>query len=108
MLTIVLARFPYLDSGNSKLRPCLLIAVEQFDSYSVSILAYISSQNPTENKENDYTIDFDMATGLKKTSYLRLYKLISVDTSDIQGQIGFVNDNQEQTIKSKLKNLFNL
>ena len=74
MLTIVLARFPYLfpylDSGNSKLRPCLLIAVEQFDSYSVSILAYISSQKPTENKESDYIIDFDMATGLKKTSYL--------------------------------------
>ena len=68
MLTIVLARFPYLfpylDSGNSKLRP------EQFDSYSVSIFAYISSQKPTENKESDYIIDFDMATGLKKTSYL--------------------------------------
>ena len=108
MLTIVLARFPYLDSGNSKLRPCLLIAVEQLDSYSVSILAYISSQKPTENKESDYTIDFDMATGLKKTSYLRLHKLISIDTSQVQGQIGFVDNSQEQTIKFKLKNLFNL
>ncbi len=108
MLPIVLAKFPYLDTEISKLRPCLVIANQPFQNYTVLVLAYISSKKPLEFQKSDLEINFEQNTGLKRNSYVRLHKLLSLDETEIQGQIGFVDDQIHQGIKTKLKDFFDL
>ena len=108
MLPIVLAKFPYSDKGDSKLRPCLVLAVTDFETYSVSTLAYISSKKPNESKPSDFELLTTKFSGLKKNSFLRLHKLFSIDTVEIQSEIGFITDDNETKIKQKLKVFFEL
>jgi mRNA-degrading endonuclease toxin of MazEF toxin-antitoxin module len=110
MLPIVLSKFPFLDKTGTKLRPCVVLTSQKFQNYEISILAYISSNIPTEVKESDLIIgDNDIAgAGLTKTSYIRLHKLLTVDNYDIQRQIGIIDNELESALKQKLVQLFNI
>jgi mRNA-degrading endonuclease toxin of MazEF toxin-antitoxin module len=113
MLSIVRTDFPFMeDPLQKKVRPALCLN-KPIGEYEIVLLAYITTKCFVLGDfdvviENDHR-EFEN-TGLSQSSVIQLYKIsaISLQGSDIKGQIGVLPDNLEVKVKSKLRNLLGL
>ncbi len=108
---VILVPFPFDDLSTSKVRPAVCLT-NPISSHGHIILAFISSQVPTDLLESDLLInskeaDFS-ATGLRVTSTLRLHRLMTVTSSMIQRELGVLSPRLQSILTEKLRQLFGL
>lgn len=100
---IVIATLPTSD-GSFKERPALIINV--FSPYNDYLLCGISSQSKQNIKDVAFLIDihddYFGATGLHKSSIIRLNYLVTLSQDMIAGKIGFIPGLIFEKIVSKL------
>jgi len=100
---IVLVPFPFTDLKESKIRPAIILVNKESDI----ILAFISTQlNWTE--KSDILIEPTDINGLKKTSILRLSKIVTLHKNLILGEIGELDTKFHKTLNDNLRYLFKL
>jgi len=107
--TIVLVKFPFTDYTSDKLRPALIISINNKKDICV---AFISSVISTKIDETDYLITsknkFFKTTGLKKDSVFRMGKIATLDKQIIIGKLGSISKELEIELDNKLKLVFGL
>lgn len=107
--TIVLVRFPFTDYSSEKLRPALIISVDNRKDVCVS---FISSVIPLELDETDYLLAKEdknfLSTGLKKTSVFRMSKIATLDKDIIIGKLGNITPELKKNLDKKLKKVFGM
>ena len=101
---VVLVRFPFSDYSTTKLRPALIISV---DNEKEVCVAFISSVIPVELDKTDFLLteeddDFDQ-TRLKKDSVFKMNKIATLDKSTILGRLGTVSKRLEKELDQKLR-----
>lgn len=102
---VVLVPFPFDDLSATKVRPAVCLT-NPVGSYSHVILAFITSQIPTDLLETDYLLntshpDF-AASGLHNPSTIRLDHLMTVRSSLIQRELGTLSSDTQEQIAKKL------
>jgi len=102
---IVLVPFPFDDLSATKVRPALCLT-EPIGQYRHVILAFISSQIPATPFENEIIIrrdspDFSL-TGLKKDSVIGLHRLVTLNTSIFQRELGTLSENNMSKVIARL------
>ena len=107
--TIVLVRFPFTDYTSDKLRPALIISINNERDVCV---AFISSVIPIMQEETDYVImkkdkEF-LSTGLKKDSVFKMNKIATVDKDIIIGKLGKIPKELQSKLDKKLIIVFGL
>lgn len=108
---IVLVRFPYDDSSDSKVRPALCLS-DPIGMHRHVVLAHISSQAAADSMETDILIhqnqkEFDK-TGLKISSTIHLHQLVTIKTSIIQSELGSLPTYKKRELNKKIKKIFNI
>jgi mRNA interferase MazF len=108
---VVLVPFPFDDLSSSKVRPAVCLT-EPIGQYKHVVLAFITSKIPEELLETDILIatddeDFETA-GLRVSSTLRLHRMMTATVNLIQRELGQLSEKKQETVKSKLKALFDL
>ncbi|RUA27883.1 MAG: type II toxin-antitoxin system PemK/MazF family toxin [Bacteroidetes bacterium] len=100
---IVLVPFPFTDLKGSKVRPAIILVNKESDI----ILAFISTQLDWTEK-SDLLIEPSSINGLKKTSLLRLSKIVTLHKNLVLGEIGELDSKFHKTLNNNLKYLFKL
>jgi mRNA interferase MazF len=102
---IVLVPFPFDDLSATKVRPALCLT-EPIGRHRHVILAFISSQIPEKPMENEIIIktnSFDFInTGLKKDSVIGLHRLVTLNTSIFQRELGILPAITMEQVTSRL------
>jgi mRNA interferase MazF len=83
---IVLVPFPFSDLTGNKNRPALVLIASESDV----TLSFITTQLKWR-EENDILISPSDQNGLKRSSLIRLSKLITLDKNLILGRLGSVS-----------------
>lgn len=103
---IFLADFPFGDRAGMKLRPVLLLT-ERVGNGTEVITAYISSVVPTSLLASDILLDITQpqyqSTLLKVMSVLRLHKIATIHTTNLQRYIGHLSSPLQQAVDAKLR-----
>jgi mRNA interferase MazF len=107
---VVLVPFPFDDLSATKVRPALCLT-NPVGKHSHIILAFITSQIPTNLLETDIVLDSShpdfTASGLHKPSTIRLDHLMTVRKSLIQRELGTLSSDIQDQIAQKLCKLLN-
>lgn len=102
---VVLIPFPFDDLSATKVRPAICLT-NPIGKYNHIILAFITSQIPTDLLETDIVLDSShpdfRASGLRKPSIIRLDHLMTVQKSLIQRELGAVSSNTQDQIAQML------
>jgi mRNA interferase MazF len=102
---VVLVPFPFDDLSATKVRPALCLT-NPMGKHSHIILAFITSQIPTNLLETDIVLDTShpdfTASGLHKPSTIRLDHLMTVRKSLIQRELGTLSSDTQDKIAEKL------
>jgi len=102
---VVLVPFPFDDLSATKVRPALCLT-NPVGKHSHIILAFITSQIPTNLLETDIVLDTShpdfTASGLHKPSTIRLNHLMTVRKSLIQRELGTLSSDTQDKIAEKL------
>jgi len=102
---VVLVPFPFDDLSATKVRPALCLT-NPVGKHSHIILAFITSQIPTNLLETDIVLDTShpdfTASGLHKPSTIRLDHLMTVRKSLIQRELGTLSSDTQDKIAEKL------
>lgn len=108
---IVLVPFPFDDLATLKVRPAICLTNPIGPHHHV-IVSFISSRIPADLLKTDLILDSmheDFAkTGLRVSSTLRLHRLMTVNTSLFQRELGELPPRIQGKVDNKLKKLFNL
>ncbi|MGI8965065.1 MAG: type II toxin-antitoxin system PemK/MazF family toxin [Limisphaerales bacterium] len=108
---VVLVPFPFDDLTASKLRPAVCLT-EPIGPHRHVIVAFISSQMPTDLTATDVRLDSGRndfeATGLRVSSVLRLHRLVTLTTTLIQRELGKLSSALNDETDKKLLLLFGL
>ena len=96
---IVLVPFPFDDLSAEKVRPAVCLT-DPIGQHRHVILAFITSNTNQEFLETDVMLDskdknFNV-TGLRVSSALRLHRLMTVTTSLIRRELGFMSSDLPQ------------
>jgi mRNA interferase MazF len=107
--SIVLVSFPFDDFTGEKVRPALCLTNE-IGPYGHLIVAFISSNTESFHLVSDIlleksTIDFSL-TGLRVDSIVRLHRLVTIPSKIVKRTLGNLPLDVQQTVKSKLIELF--
>ena len=108
---IVLVPFPFDDLTQAKPRPavCLTNAI---GVHRHIVVAFITSQVPAAPMTTDIILDSNRAdfqqTGLLVASTLRLHRLVTVNRSIIQRELGRLPLSVQTDVQNKLRKLFDL
>jgi mRNA interferase MazF len=100
---IVLIPFPFTDLSGNKLRPALILAETQLDV----TVSFITTQ-PQWQETTDILLQPGILNGIKKTSLIRLSKIVTVDKTLVKGKIGSINAVQEKELNQKLLLIFDI
>jgi len=88
---VVLVPFPFDDLTATKVRPAVCLT-DPIGPYRHVILAFITSQIPTDLLESDLVIDSRYTgfaeTGLRAPSTLQLHRLMTITSSMIRRELG--------------------
>lgn len=88
---VVLVPFPFDDLTATKVRPAICLT-DPIGPYRHIILAFITSQIPTDLLESDLVIDSSYTgfakTGLRVPSTLQLHRLMTITSSMIRRELG--------------------
>jgi mRNA interferase MazF len=100
---IVFLPFPFTDLSGNKIRPALVLVVNELDV----TVAFISTQFHWK-EEHDIVIQSDIETGLKKESIVRLSKITTIDKDLVFGKLGQINASIIEIVNSNLRVIFQL
>ncbi len=112
--SVVLVPFPFDDLSTTKVRPavCLTDPIDPIGPHRHVILAFITSQIPTDLLESDVVLDANQAdfttTGLRVSSTLRLHRLMTVTTTLIRRELGELSPRMQAEVAERLRKLFGL
>ncbi len=108
---VVLVPFSFDDLSSTKVRPAVCLT-EPIGPHRHIVLAFITSQTPSEQLESDVTLPIDQpefsTTGLRVTSVLRLHRMMTVSTSLIRRELGTLSPSTQTEVSNKLCTLFGL
>ena len=108
---VVLVPFPFDDLSGAKVRPAVCLT-NTIGPHRHVVLAFITSQTPSDRLESDVVLDATApgfgATGLKTTSTLRLHRLMTVTSSLIRRELGFLPPPVKVDVAVRLRRLFDL
>lgn len=104
--TVVLAPFPFTDLSGRRVRPALVVSRSDRPGKDV-VLAFITTQRSSPLLITDLLIedshpDFGL-TGLKKSSVVKLDKLVTLETSVLLGELGELSAALLQEVNEKLR-----
>ena len=104
--TVVLTKFPFTDLKSSKRRPAIVVSKSESVRKDV-IVAFISSVIPEKLSSTDFLFDTTnkdfKKSNLKKTSVIKLDKLVTLNKSIFTGELGFVLKKTLKEIDKRLK-----
>lgn len=108
---VVLVSFPFDDLSGTKVRPAVCLT-RPVGSHGHVVLAFITSQPPSEPLDSDVTLDpLDPdfpATGLRVRSTIRLHRLVTLTSSLLQRELGTLGAARRREISERLQQLFDL
>lgn len=108
---IVLLPFPFDDFSSLKVRPALCLT-NSIGDHNHLVVAFITSSVPGQILNSDLLIDETdkhfLTTGLKKSSTVRLHKLLSVSCKIVLRDLGRISDDDMTVVEFKLKELFEI
>ncbi len=104
--TIVLTPFPFTNLSGQKVRPAVVVSRSDRQGRDV-LLAFITGQQPLVLALTDLPLvdahpDFAQ-TGLKKSSVVKLDKLVTIETSILLGELGELSAALLQETDTKLR-----
>jgi len=103
--TVVLTKFPFTDLQSSKRRPAIVVSKSESARKDV-IVAFITSVIPEKLSGTDFLFDSTnkdfKKSNLKKTSVIKLDKLVTLNKSIFTGELGFVSKNTLKEINKRL------
>lgn len=107
---IVLVPFPFTDLSQTKLRPAVVLWVDNAGNDVTS--CFISSQNVNTLSPEEFAINSSdpefAATGLKVDSKIRVARIVTLERSLITRRIGKLGINQIQQLNNVLAQTFEL
>lgn len=108
---IVLLPYPFDDFSSLKVRPALCLT-NKIGNYNHLIVAFITSSVPEKILDSDLVINENdnhfSVTGLKKTSTVRLHKLLTVSCKIVQRELGRISNDKLSVVNRKLVDLFSI
>ncbi len=108
---VVLIPFPFDDLSTAKVRPAVCLT-NPIGPHQQVILAFISSQIPTDLLQTDLVLDSKLddfeTTGLRVSSTLRIHRLMTATTGLIRRELGELSTQRQVEVVEKLRILFNL
>lgn len=108
---IVLVPFPFDDLSGTKVRPAVCLS-EPIGPHRHVVLSFITSTIPSDRVATDMVIesthpDFRL-TGLRRSSTLRLHRLMTVSTSVIRRELGELSSGLTAELEQRLRAVFGL
>ena len=104
--TLVLTPFPFTDLSGQKVRPALVVSRSDRPGSDV-VLAFITTYRGQTLLATDVLIEDSrpsfVQTGLKRSSVIKLDKLVTVETSILLGEIGEPAEQFLQQVAEKLR-----
>jgi len=108
---IVLVPFPFDDLTGAKVRPAVCLT-DEISIYRHVVIAFITSQVTNASEPSDVPLLFssvDFPTmGLKVSSTIRLHRLVTIPTSIMLRQLGYVPSVMQNIVEQKLRTMFGL
>jgi mRNA interferase MazF len=102
---VVLARFPFSDLSNQKLRPCVVIGLAEFDDI---LLCQITSK-PYGSKRAISLATKDMQSGsIVVDSYIRPDKIATLDQKMLTKNLGHLKPQKLAEVKAVLKKILEI
>ena len=106
---IVLVSFPFDDFSEEKIRPVLCLT-EFIGPHKHILVAFITSKVKEETLDTDILINKDdkgfKDTGLSISSKIQLHRIMTISSSAIKRELGYVDEAVKAKVSSKLKSLF--
>jgi mRNA interferase MazF len=107
---IVLVKFPFTDLTGTKLRPGLILWVDNIGN-DITV-CFISSQNATNLTLEEFVLDPSdtefAATGLKVVSKVKVTKVVTLERKFITRRIGKLGANQIQQLNLTMLQAYQL
>ncbi|KKP86925.1 MAG: PemK-like protein [Parcubacteria group bacterium GW2011_GWC1_35_8] len=111
---IILTPFPFTDLSDNKVRPALVLGVQnEGDDITVCFISSIVAYN-LQNKIHKFDILIDSKdknfkkTGLKLKSVIKVTKIATLDKAVVLGQIGELDIQTMNKVRNVLKIYFRL
>jgi mRNA interferase MazF len=99
------ARFRFLDSSETKIRPVIVVSQPQ-GSHKVVVIVPVSSRRARE------AVDVELAgwrdAGLLKPSVARVHRLTTMLQADLIAELGSLNQKEAQVLQTSLRKFLNL
>ncbi len=95
---IIYTPFPFTDLMSSKVRPALVLYTDNTDA----LIAYITSKDPNSNTALTAIILPDDTNGLKRASYIRVEKLLTIEQKIAWGILGNAGEKVVKEVIEKL------
>ena len=106
---IVLVSFPFDDFSEEKFRPVLCLT-EFIGPHKHVLVAFITSKVKEEILDTDIIINKDdkefKDTGLNVSSKIQLHRIMTISSSAIKRELGYIDNDLQAKIATKLKSLF--
>jgi mRNA interferase MazF len=102
---VVLATFPFSDLSSTKLRPCLVLGLADFNDV---LLCQITSKDYGSRKAISL-IHSDFSEGSIVTdSFIRPDKIATLDKSRLKRALGIIDDKKLSEVKKRLKTILEI
>lgn len=97
---VVLATFPFSDLSSTKLRPCLVVGIAEFNDVALCQITSnrYGSKRAITLKRNDFH-----QGSIVVDSFIRPDKIATLDKSMIKQVLGSLNDKKLSEVKTNLK-----
>ncbi len=102
---VVLATFPFSNLESTKVRPCLVVGIAEFDDLA---LCQITSKRYHSKTALSFT-NSDLASGsIITNSFIRPDKIATLDKAMIRRKLGRLTDSKLSEVKIRLKSFLEI
>lgn len=102
---VYIAKFPYLDSSEDKVRPVIVVG-EPYGRYGIIAVVPVFSKLSMESV--DFSVNDWQDAGLLKPSIARVHRLTTLLLMDLGTQLGTLNTVDHEQLKKSLRSFLNL
>lgn len=102
---VVLAAFPFSDLTNTKIRPCLVIGIADYDDV---VLCQITSKRYNSNLAVPLAVSDFQQGSIAISSYIWPDKLVTLDKSIVKQVLGVISDDKLDEVKHVLRAVFEI